>query len=224
MELVVNRICTTQLNYATSTLIVATKRISSQSKAKTIKPRFFRRNPIIANTWNTIVTTALVFSLNGWLLLVLPALNTFNTQECITTRIFAVATQQLTGQECMVCVRQTFLPVALFPASLAHTEFTIGLISTAAPDCASQWSPVIGQLVLDKLYIGLFRLCSWQHVFKYLTKSCATCSPIQTCLIYRTCWCVSRTTHITYLYTYIFFEQCHCDLFPGIWVWNFSSD
>ena len=218
MELVVNRIYTTQLNYATSTLIVATKRISSQSKAKTIKPRFFRRNPIIANTWNTIVTctaTALVFSLNGWLLWVLPAFNTFNTQECFTTRIFVVATQQLTCQVCMVCTRQTVLPVALFPTSLAHIGATIGLISTAAPDCVSQWPPVIWQIV---------QACSWQHVFKYLTKSCATCSPIQTCLIYRTCQCVSRTTHITYLYTYIFFEQCHCDLFPGIWVWNFSSD
>ena len=82
----------------------------------------------------------------------LPAFNTFNTQECFTTRIFVVATQQLTCQVCMVCVRQTVLPVALFPTSLAHIGAAIGLISTAAPDCANQWPPVIGQLFLDKLY------------------------------------------------------------------------
>ena len=40
---------------------------------------------------------------------------------------------------------------------------------------SSHWTTSSWQIV---------QACSWQHVFKYLTKSCATCSPIQTCLIY----------------------------------------
>lgn len=65
MESIVNFICTTQLNFATCTLIVSAERISSQSEAKNIKPKFIHRNPIIAYTCYTIVNAAQHYNLTA---------------------------------------------------------------------------------------------------------------------------------------------------------------